>query len=93
MDSASAATLAGVLGFVQATLAEGRKAGRFRRVNPVFFHLSVVAPVLLFLISSGFRERVLAPSAPGLELPTPDDMLGHLDRMLDASLEPARKRS
>lgn len=97
MDRATAQAFAGILAFVSETLEEGRKSGAFRRVKPIVFHLSVLAPVLLFFVSTPFRERLAAASlAPrALQFPTLEDMLGHVDdtlaRGLDAR-EPRKRR-
>ena len=97
MDRVTAQAFAGILAFVSRTLAEGRRARAFGAVNPLVFHLSVLAPVLLFFVSTPFRDRLKAVAVvpPGLALPTLDDMRAHVALTLARGLEPRgpRKRS
>jgi TetR/AcrR family transcriptional regulator len=67
-----------ILGFVAATLDEGRLAGRFRQTQPLVFHLSVLGPALLIYAGADFRERVLARAAPDLALPDLQNLIAHV---------------
>jgi AcrR family transcriptional regulator len=94
MDRATAQAFAGMLGFVSETLEEGRQARQFRRVNALAFHLAVLAPLLMFFVSTPFRERMAAAAVvpPGLRLPTLDDMLAQVEETLARGLEACEPR-
>jgi TetR/AcrR family transcriptional regulator len=59
-------------------LDEGRERGVFRPASPLLVHLGVVAPILLFLVSSGARERLGRAEAPGATGLTLDDIVQHV---------------
>jgi hypothetical protein len=70
------------MGFVAGTLVEGQAAGRFRPTNPLLFHLSVLAPILVVFASADFRERVLSSAVPALPQPTLADLSAHVSDVL-----------
>jgi AcrR family transcriptional regulator len=88
MDRETAQAFSGILAFVSRTLEEGRRAGSFRSVNPLLFHLSVIGPIFLFFVSTTFRDRLTTVAAPDLLFPSTDDMLGHIEAVLERSLDP-----
>lgn len=88
MDRETAQAFFGILSFVRQTLDEGGKAGLFRPVNPLLFHLAAIGPIFLFFVSAGFRERMMAMKRPDMPLPTTDDMLRHVEDLVRRSLDP-----
>jgi TetR/AcrR family transcriptional regulator len=92
MDRESAQAFSKILNFVSGALEEGRRAGLFRAVNPLFFHLAVLGPIFLLFISSTFRDRLVSVAVPDLVFPTSHDMLGHIDDVLSRSLDPIPAR-
>ncbi len=86
MDEEVARALTGVLDFVRATIAEGIAAGRLRTVNPLFVHLSMIAPMMLFCVSRPFRERLLPVAIPEEEPPTVEGFFDHLQDVLARTL-------
>jgi AcrR family transcriptional regulator len=82
MKAESARALAHIMGFVAGTLAEGQAAGRFRAANPLLFHLSVLAPILVVFASGDFRERVLSSALPSLPQPTLPDLSAHVSDVI-----------
>lgn len=90
MDAEVARALKAALNFVRVTIEEGIAAGRIRPVNPLFVHLSTIAPMMLFCVSRPFRERLL-PFASGASAPTADGFFEHMSDVLarTLALEPA----
>ncbi len=92
MDEEVARTLFVIIGFVTETLQEGVRAGEFRPVHPFLLHLSILGPLLVHSAGSSFRERIVPKAAPGMRVPTSEDMLAHLLEGLDRSLAPENPR-
>ena len=65
--------------------------GRFRPVDPVLTHLSIVGSLVFFFATAGFRERVLSSRRPlGLKPPTPAAYVNHLQEMITHGLADRR---
>ena len=88
MDAEASRTLFGILSFVKETLDEGSRTGAFRRIDPVLFHITMLAPLLLHSAGTTFRERLLHREAPSLAPASSGDMLHHLLGVLDRTLAP-----
>ena len=88
MDAEVARALKGVLDFVRATVEEGIAAGRIRPVEPLFVHLSMIAPMMLFCVSRPFRERLLPVAMPEEVVPTAEGFFAHLQDVLARTLRP-----
>lgn len=82
MQPESARALSSIIGFVKAALAEGHAAGRFKAVNPLLFHVSVLAPIQILFVGGSFRERVLASAVPALPEPTVPNLSAHIDDVI-----------
>ena len=69
-------------------LEDGRRGGRFRAAHPLLTHLSIVAPLMLYLASAPLRQR-FAPLA-GRDAPDvpAEAIVAHLERAVLASLVP-----
>jgi len=91
MDAEASHTLGTILGFVSDTLEEGTRAGLFRRVHPLLFHLTMLGPLMVHFAGASFRERLLPREMPSLAQPSNEDMLSHLLQVLDSSLAPGPK--
>jgi AcrR family transcriptional regulator len=87
-DAETAKTLSGILAFVARAVEEGVRKGLIRPAHPLIVHLSALAPLLLFFASQPFRAKVLPNAAPGVSMPTPEQMLEHLALMIERGLEP-----
>lgn len=85
MDAEVARALKGVLDFVRATVEEGIAAGRLRTVNPLYVHLSMMAPMMLFCVSHPFRERLL-PVVPEKGAATAEGFFEHMYDVLERTL-------
>ena len=93
MDEEVARELQGVLAFVRATVEEGVAHGSLRPVNPLFVHLSVIAPLIIFCVSRPFRERLLPGATPSSRSVDPQAFLAHLGDLLERILTPAPAES
>lgn len=87
-DAETAKTLSGILAFVARAVEEGVRQGVMRPAHPLIVHFSALAPLLLFFASQPFRAKVLPNAAPGVSMPTPEQMLDHLALMIERGLEP-----
>ena len=84
------ATLQEVGGIVQglvAILQEGVRSRRFRKVNPLLVHGSIVGPLLLFFASAGVRRRLEQVGLPGAAHFTRDEVVAHVQRVTLALVE------
>ena len=56
-----------VFGTLEKVIAQGRREGVFRRADPLLTHLTVVPPILIFLV----RQRIVAsrPDGDGILAP------------------------
>ena len=93
MDADVARALAGVLDFVRATISEGIRKGSMRPVDPLFVHLSVIAPMMLFCVSRPFRERLLPVASPEASVPTAEGLFAYLQDVLVRALHPQPEAS
>ncbi len=85
-----AATLQEVAGIVQglvAILHEGVRTRRFRKVNPLLVHGSIVGPLLLFFASAGIRRKLAHAGLAGATQFTRDDVVAHVQRVTLALVE------
>ena len=85
-----AATMQEVAAIVQglvAILHQGTRARRFRKVNPLLVHASIVGPLLLFFASAGIRRRLDNAGVPGAAQFTRDEVVAHVQRVTLALVE------
>ena len=87
-DAETAKTLSGILAFVAQAVEDGVKQRLIRPAHPLIVHFGALAPLLLFFASQPFRAKVLPAAAPGVAMPTPEQMLEHLALMIERGLEP-----
>ena len=79
-----AATLQEVAGIVQGLvtiLHEGVRTRRFRKVNPLLVHGSIVGPLLLFFASAGVRRKLAQAGLAGATQFTRDEVVAHVQRV------------
>jgi AcrR family transcriptional regulator len=85
-----AATVREVAGIVQglvAILQDGARTRRFRKVNPLLVHGSIVGPLLLFFASGGVRRRLEQAGLSGAAQLTRDEVVAHVQRVTLALVE------
>jgi AcrR family transcriptional regulator len=87
-DAETAKTLSGILAFVAQAVEDGVRQRLIRPAHPLIVHFSALAPLLLFFASQPFRAKVLPAAAPGMAMPTAEQMLEHLALMIERGLEP-----
>jgi len=93
MDAGVARALKGVFDFVAGTIREGIERGQVRPVDPLFVHLTAIAPMMLFSVGRSFRERVLPVAMPEGARPTPEALLAHVQDVLVRTLESGPRAS
>jgi AcrR family transcriptional regulator len=86
LDLATLRVAAGVVTILEGIIAEGQRAGRFRPVNPLLVHMGIIAPILLFLVSAGARERLNKARVPGTAHLTLDLVVAHVTESTLGSL-------
>jgi AcrR family transcriptional regulator len=77
-------TLREVAGIVQTLigiLQQGRRARRFRAVNPLLVHAGIVGPLLLFFASAGVRQKLARAGIAGAAQLTRDEVVAHVQRV------------
>ena len=85
-----------VLTTLSAILADGQRAGVFRKADPFVVQISLVAPLMFFAASAPLRERAgqLAPPSPSM--PGLDAVIEHVQAatlsVLSVDVPPARAR-
>lgn len=87
MQPETARMLSSVIRFVGRALEEGAAAGRFKRVHPLLFHVSILAPIQILVAGGHFRERVLSEAAPALPPPSLSNLNEHVAAVI-ARLHP-----
>ena len=67
LDTDTFALMNAVFGTLEKVIAQGRREGVFRRADPLLTHLTVVPPILIFLV----RQRIVAsrPDGDGILAP------------------------
>jgi len=88
MDAEVAGAFKGVLDLVRAAVQEGVAVSRMRRVNPVFVHFMMIAPLIIFNVSRPFRDRLLPVAAPSVDPITPEAFTAQLEDALARLVAP-----
>jgi AcrR family transcriptional regulator len=88
MDAEAAKTLASILGFVREAVEQGVARGAMRPVHPLLVHLSMLAPLLVYAAGRHFRERIVSMAAPEWRAPSQQELLAHLQDLLERDLQP-----
>src|SRR5688572_17975990 len=70
--------VAGIVHGLVAILQEGVRTRRFRKVNPLLVHGSIVGPLLLFLASGGVRRKLEQAGLAGAAQFTRDEVVAHV---------------
>ena len=73
--------VAGIVQTLVAILEDGRRRRRFRKVNPLLVHASIVGPLLLFFASGGVRQRLRRAGLAHATDFTRDDVVRHVQRV------------
>ncbi len=86
LDLQTLKVAAEVVAVLESILAQGRRAGSFRPVNPIVVHMGIVAPILLFLASAAARERLERAQVPGAVTLNLDTVVEHVTESTLGSL-------
>jgi TetR/AcrR family transcriptional regulator len=86
IDEEALRALSALLLFVVETVEQGKATGRIRAVDPLFVHLAMIGPLMLFAVSHRFRARLLPVAAPGRSAPTAGAFEGQLQDLLSRLL-------
>ena len=87
IDKATVGYVRGVLGALGAILAEGQRAGRFRRVDPMLFQGGVIAPLMFFFATARVRRRLARGGATGADDISTGELVAHVQQLALAQLE------
>ena len=77
--------IGGIVERLGGIVAEGSRQSGFRPVNPLHLHAGIVAPLLLFFASAGFRQRLAARRDRRRRLDR-GEVVAHMQRVALASL-------
>ncbi len=61
---------------------QGRRGKAFRKFDPHLLHLSIVGPLVHFVITINFRARVFDKLVKEIDNPTVDGFANHLSTLL-----------
>jgi AcrR family transcriptional regulator len=85
-----------IAGVIAGIVEQGAREGSLRPVDPLLTHLSVVAPMVVFLATAPFRERMARQAGFPFDPPSQETFVSHMQELLIRGLaaEPAaQKRS
>ncbi len=86
METETAKTIAAIVRFVAAAVRAGVDQGRFRPVDPLLVHVTMIGVTMLFFAGEGFRSRHLSQVLPDLEPPQVEHLATHLTDTLTRML-------
>jgi TetR/AcrR family transcriptional regulator len=75
-----------VLSAVAELLARGVQEGRFRPVDPLLTHLTIVGALVFFFATTPLRERIVAETRLPFAVPTPETFVAHLQELIARGL-------
>jgi hypothetical protein len=87
IDAATVGHLRGVLGALRAILDEGRRAGRFQRVNPMVVHGGIIAPLMFFFATARVRRKLARGGATGAARISTGEVIAHIQQVTLVQLE------
>ena len=87
LDSATLASMSGIIKSLGGIVREGIAAGRFQPVNPLLVHAGIVGPILLYFASSSLRVRLQRGGVPGASMVSRDEVVAHVQRVALMALE------
>jgi TetR/AcrR family transcriptional regulator len=90
LDPATLQLMTRLLEALSAILAEGVGAGRFRDVNPLATHLTIISPLIIYLATAPVRtaiRRLGLLHAAGVDALSPAAFIAHLQEMTRSALE------
>ena len=86
LDPALLPKVRGIFSAVQAIVARGVAEGRFREVDPLFMHHTVVGCLVFFFAARPLRDRMIAEGIVPVPPPDPNAFIRHVQELLDRGL-------
>lgn len=80
------AELREVLSTVREIVSDGVREGSLRPVDPLLTHLGLIGALVFFFATEEFRRRVLAGTGLGIEPPTTDEFVRHMQDVVTHGL-------
>ncbi len=71
-----------ILGFVKEVIEQGVKDGRFRPVNPLMTHISLMGSLAFFFATAPFREKMFSQKKVCGPAPSTEEFVGHIQEMM-----------
>ena len=87
IDQATIGDVRDVLAALGAIVQDGIRAGRFRPINPVILHGSIVAPLMFFFATARVREKMARGGADGVASVPRDAVVTYIQQLALAQLE------
>jgi TetR/AcrR family transcriptional regulator len=87
VDAATLGYIRDVLAALGGILAEGWRAGRFQRANPLLVQGGIIAPLMFFLATARVREKIDRAGAVGVSAISTELVVAHIQRLTLAQLE------
>jgi hypothetical protein len=80
-----------IAGVIAQIVEQGLQEGTLRSVDPLLTHLSVVAPMVVFLATAPFRERMARQAGFPFNPPSQETFVAHMQELITRGLaaEPA----
>jgi AcrR family transcriptional regulator len=87
LDVQTAGYMAAILKVLGGIVAEGVAAKRFRPVKPLFIHVGIVGPLLLYFASAEARKRLAQRGVPGADHLERREVVAHIQNVAIGTLE------
>jgi AcrR family transcriptional regulator len=87
VDTATLGYIRDVLAALGRIIAEGRRGGRFQRVNPLLVQGGIIAPLMFFLATARVRKKLDRAGAVGVSAISNELVVAHIQRLTLAQLE------
>jgi len=83
------ARIVAIFGTVREIIADGVRDGRFRPVDPLLTHLSLVGSLMFFFATEPARERLFELGRPEAARPTRERFARHIEELITVGLAPS----
>jgi len=87
IDTATIGYVRDVLGALGAIIDEGRRAGRFRAIDPLMLQGGVVAPLMFFFATARLRRKLARGGATAAADISTGEVIAHIQQLALAQLE------
>jgi TetR/AcrR family transcriptional regulator len=87
LDDSTVAHMSRIIGALGRILREGADAGRFRPVNTLLVHATIIGPLLLYFATDPLRRRLARGGIPAAVAVSRDEVVAHVQRLALMALE------